>query len=123
MLLNVRYPLGELAIATGYPVEGSTVVVQIIPRGPEAAVDDVLLVDFTQGEPYPVVRIVGGPRRATIRVRLQLDEAGREQWMNARELEGWDARESDDDAHELWVVPMRDGMDAAELVRAGAVLI
>lgn len=123
MLLHIEYPAGERAIATGYPVPGSTLIVQIIPRGPEAALYDEVIVDLTGSEPHRVLQVVGGPRRPTIRVRLELDERGRLSWMDARELEGWDTRESDHDPLEIWAVPLRDDLHPADLVRTGAQLV
>ena len=113
LLIAITYPGGGHAIATGYPHR--TLVVQIIPRGPEAAYLDEVEVDWTGDEPHPVVRVVGGPRRPTIRVRLDRDEAATEAWIAAREADGWEARVADDDPGEVWVVAGRDGLDPARL--------
>ena len=111
-LIEVEYPNGERAIATGY--HGGTLVVQIVPPGPEACVYDEIECDFTAIPPR-VTRVIGGPRRPTHHVRVALDEAGRERWMRAREDEGWDTRESDDDPQLILVVATRDGMDPTTL--------
>jgi hypothetical protein len=74
MLFEVEYPSGERVIATGYPE--AILVVQVVPRGPEACYGDELEVSFTSSargglrEVYRVVRIVGGPRRKTIHARV-----------------------------------------------------
>jgi hypothetical protein len=135
MLIEVQYPGGERVVATGY--WGFELVVQIVPRGPEAAQGDVLAVDCTgasadlgAANPPRVVRVIGGPRRPTLRVQLPgLDTAARERWMSAREADGWESRDADvtaatptRDRDEVWVVATRDGMDVAELERSGAVV-
>jgi hypothetical protein len=122
LLLTVAYPAGERAIATGYV--GVPLRVDIIPRGPEACYRDEVEVDFSGGEPYPVLRILSGPRRTTIRVRLpRSDEIARELWMDARAPEGWYARAADDGSDEIWIVAERDGLDVAALERAGASVV
>jgi hypothetical protein len=45
-----------------------------------------------------------------------------DRWIEAREAEGWDLREADDDPTEVWVVARREGMDVAQLERAGGVV-
>jgi hypothetical protein len=113
MLIEVEYPGGERAITTGY--YGGVLVVQIVPRGPEAALGDELEVDFGHQTPR-VLRIVGGPRRPTIHVRLtDASEAAREQWMDARDAEGWLTRDDADDPGLIYVVATRDGLDPAAL--------
>ena len=137
LLIEVVYPSGEHVIATGYLHR--TLVVQIVPRGPDAAYLDELEVDFTGDEPYRVVRVLGGPRRRTVRVRVDLlsaslrdaarpGEAGacdgdHEAWLDAREADGWYGRVADDGSGELWVVAERDGLDARALESAGARLV
>jgi hypothetical protein len=111
-LIEVEYPNGERAIATGY--YGGTLVVQIVPRGPEACVYDELECDFTS-DPPRVTRVIGGPRLPTHHVRVALDEAGREEWMQAREAEGWDTRQSDEDPQLILVVATRADLDASTL--------
>jgi hypothetical protein len=118
MLINVEYAGGERALATGYV--GARLVVQILPRGPEACFYDELEVDFSGAEPYRVVRVVGGPRRPTIRVAVAHDDATREAWIDAREREGWYGRPADDGSDEVWIVAERDGLSVDDLVRAGA---
>ncbi len=128
-LITVQYPSGEQVIATGYV--GGTLVAQIIPRGPEAQLLDVLEIDYTGPEPFRVVRVIGGPRRPTIRVRLEVDEPVAEAWIDAREADGWTARCAEPSAAspeqhgstEVWVVAMRDGLDPAALVAAGATIV
>lgn len=113
MLIDVEYPHGERATATGY--YGGVLVVQIVPRGPEAALGDVLEVDFTH-DPARVRRIVGGPRRPTLHVRLTgYSEAARDRWMDARDAEGWLTRDDPDDPTLIYVVATRDGLDPAAL--------
>jgi hypothetical protein len=121
MILEVVYPGGERCAAVGYPVPGSTLIVDIIPRGPEAAYRDEVEVDFETGPPYPVRRVVAGPRRPTIRVGHRLAQPECDRWIEAREAEGWELREADDDPAEVWVVAGH-GMDVAQLERAGGVI-
>jgi hypothetical protein len=111
-LIEVVYPGGERVIATGY--YGGTLVVQIVPRGPEAALYDELACDFAT-DPPRVARILGGPRFPTHHVRVALDEAGREAWMDAREAEGWETRESDEDSQLIYVVATRADLDPTTL--------
>ena len=128
MVLRIRYPGGETVWSIGYPVAGSILRVDQVPGGPEACYGDQVEADFSVPEPYPVLRIVGGPRRPTIRVRLadpsgnELAQAEREVWMDAREAEGWLANDADDGSTDIWVVASRDGLDARELARSGATL-
>lgn len=120
MLFEVEYPGGERAIATGYA--GSTLIVQVVPRGPEAALDDALEVDFGR-DPPRVLRVLGGPRRPTLHVRLAgASAAEREAWMDARDAEGWLTREDDGDPTRILVVAGHDGMDPTALARAGGAL-
>jgi hypothetical protein len=123
VLLQVEYPDGERVIATGYPVADTTLVVREVPRGPQAAYGDVLEVDMSTGEPYPVVKIVGGPRRATIRVHVPGSAAHRERWMEAREAEGWLTADADAPDGEIWVAPSRDDLDSPALARTGATIL
>ncbi len=108
MLFSVVYPAGESAIATGYP--GTLVVVYQVPRGPEACLLDELAIAPTGerdafGALYRVVRIAGGPRRPTLRVRLAgAAPAARDAWLDAREAEGWWTGTAPDDPDELWLV-------------------
>ena len=123
MLLEVVYPGGEHTLATGYPREGSALIVDLIPRGPEAAYLDEVEVDLGAGPPYPVLRVLRGPRRPTIHVHVDLAQPELERWVRAREAEGWELRYAEEDSSELLVVAGRDGMDSAELERAGAKLV
>jgi hypothetical protein len=121
MLIEVVYPRGERVTATGYV--GGVLWVSIVPEGPEAAYLDELEVDYAgEREPYPVVRVVGGPRNPTLRVRLALDEAALDRWMTARDDEGWSTRVSDTDPRVVLVVACRAGLDARSLEAHGAVL-
>lgn len=116
MIFDVVYPSGERAQAVGYP--GSILVVQTVPPGPESCLYDELEVAHvtTPGAPLRVLRIVGGPRRVTHRVRIAGGVAAREAWMSAREAEGWatlDGMEADRDI--VWVAALRDDLDVATL--------
>lgn len=121
MLIEVVYPRGERVTATGYI--GKVLWVSIVPEGPEAAYLDELEVDYTgKREPYPVVRVVAGPRNPTLRVRPALDEDALDRWMTARDDEGWSTRISDRDPRVVLAVACRAGLDARSLVAHGAVL-
>jgi hypothetical protein len=119
MIFEVVYPGGERTYAIGYP--GTTVVVNQVPPGPESCMYDELEIDFsavakTPSAACPVLRLVGGPRRPTHRVRVPGGEPAREAWMSAREAEGWDTldgHEADEDI--VWVVASRDGLDESTL--------
>jgi hypothetical protein len=52
-----------------------------------------------------VKRILGGPRRPTIHVRVAGD---REAWMDARENEGWATLGSEEDPSVVWLVARSD---------------
>ena len=117
MLFEVTYPGGERAIAVGYP--GTRLVVNQVPPGPESCLWDELEV-----EPDPpgsttgvrVVRVVGGPRRPTHRVRVPGGEAAREAWMEVREAQGWSTLDRHDpDPDVVWAVATREGLEAAAL--------
>jgi len=114
MLFEVEYPNGERAWAVGYV--GSPLRVDIVPRGPGACFGDLLDVDH--GVQPPRVRsLLGGPRRPTHELELgPADTPERETWMDAREAEGWLVRESPDDPTRVWVVALRDELDAAGLI-------
>jgi hypothetical protein len=118
MLFQVVYPRGEITMATGYP--DGILVVQEVPPGPESCYLDELEVDFKTPPPSPLVvkRVVGGPRRPTHRVRLDVAEAEREVWMEAREAEGWVTMGAPGEPSVVWCVADRDGMDPAALERA-----
>ncbi|MCX5743178.1 MAG: hypothetical protein NT062_11860 [Proteobacteria bacterium] len=120
MLIEVIYPGGERVVATGYPHQ--VLVLQIVPRGPEAAYLDDLEVDFTDPTPHRVRRVIGGPRRPTIRVTFPVD-TDRDAWSDAREADGWSVYEADDRSGELWIVALRDGLDPADLQRVGGVIV
>jgi hypothetical protein len=118
MIFDVVYPSGERAYAIGYP--GTTLVVDIVPPGPESCLRDVLEVEPIPGAPsgtdVRVVRIVGGPRRPTLRVRVPGGELARENWMNVRDAEGWSTVDGHDvDPDVVWVVADRDGLDPSTL--------
>ncbi len=116
MIFHVTYPSGERAYAIGYP--GTKLVVDIVPPGPESCLYDELEVEFatTPTTGGRVLRIVGGPRRPTHRVRVVGGEAVREEWMAAREAEGWSTLDGNDpDPDVVWVVAMRDGLDVTTL--------
>jgi hypothetical protein len=124
LIIYVVYPRGERANGYGYPDQ--ILVVREIPEGPEACYADEIECDFqnyTGLETIPVVRVVGGPRRPTIHVRVPGDEVEREAWMTAREAEGWDVVESANDPSIIWAVAGADGMTPADLERDGARLI
>lgn len=114
MVFCVRYPRGEQAVAIGYP--GTTLVVNQVPPGPESCLYDELEVTHDGTSVCPVVRVLGGPRRPTHRVRLLGDQAVRDAWIVAREADGWETLEGHDaDPAVVWVVATRDGLDIAQL--------
>jgi hypothetical protein len=121
MLIDIAYPGGERLLATGYP--DRPLIVQIVPRGPEAMLYDVVEVDFAGTAPFRVQRVIDGPRRPTVRITLDASEPERDTGLDARELEGWYGRGADDGSGEIWIVALRDGMDASDLVRLGAKLV
>ncbi|MFV8752510.1 hypothetical protein ACNOYE_18340 [Nannocystaceae bacterium ST9] len=119
MIFTVEYPGGERVWAIGYP--GAPLRVGEVPRGPEACYADELEVEFVASsevsQVHRVVRILGGPRRASVHVRLAgAGAAERETWMDAREREGWLTREAPGDPETLWVAPTRAGMDTDALI-------
>jgi len=120
MLFRVRYPDGEITWGTGYP--DLPLIVREVPRGPACCYLDEIEVQFGAPEPLPVLRVVGGPRRPTHHVRVAGTLGERDLWMDAREADGWVTCEADDPAV-VWVVAGRDGLDVAELVRHGGVLV
>ncbi len=123
VVFDVVYPNTERAYAVGYPVAGTTVRVDIVPEGPEACLGDLLEVDFAFS-PCPVRRIAGGPRRKTVRVRLpSADPRVVEPWLEARDAEGFETRQSDVDATIALVVPVGDNVDLARLTVDGAVVL
>jgi hypothetical protein len=117
MIFDVVYPSGERTFATGYP--DTIVVVQQVPPGPESCLYDQLEVDFANiSKPLPcrVLRVVGGPRRPTHRVRVVGGEVARTSWMDEIETKGWSALDGHDpDPDVVWVVAMEDGLDPATL--------
>lgn len=121
LLFRVVYPSGEETFGTGYP--GSVLVVREVPPGPESAYLDEIEVDFAVPEPLPVRRIVGGPRRATIRVRVDGTDAERDRWMDDREREGFVTGLSPAEAGIVLCAPYRDGLDPLALEAAGAVIL
>lgn len=127
MIFEVECPGGERAWAVGYP-DGPLVVTQV-PPGPDGCYGDVIEVDFAAfkgGSPAPcrVLRVVGGPRRPTIRVRVEGGAATRDAWMDARDAEGWDTLGGHDaEADVVWAVATREGMDVTALGGAGATVL
>ena len=128
LLIRVVYPGGEQVWATGYPDQ--ILVVREIYGGPESCYLDELECDFSGYTtardariPCPVLRVVGGPRRPTIHVRVQgtLDEV--EAWIVAREAEGWAATTSPGHPSFVWIVADREGLDTSELGRAGGTVV
>ncbi len=119
LIFEVVYPGGERAFAIGYP--GTKLVVDIVPPGPESCLYDELEVEFGSGagtpaSPCRVLRVVGGPRRPTHRIRVPGGEAAREAWMNARDAEGWSTLDGNDpDPDVVWVVALEDGLDPRTL--------
>ena len=127
MLFHVAYPGGERSIGTGFP--GHVLVIREVPRGPECCYLDELEVDFgpfangrAPGAELPVRRVVGGPRRPTLHVRVSGTEAERDAWADAREAEGWLTTSAPDDPSIMWVVATRDGLDLDELERHGGII-
>jgi hypothetical protein len=115
MIFTVVYPSGERAYAIGYP--RSKLVVNIVPPGPESCLYDELEVEpDAAGSSVRVLRIVGGPRRPTHRVRVMGGEIAREEWMNERDAEGWSTLDGQDpDPDVVWAVACRDDLDIATL--------
>jgi hypothetical protein len=126
MIFQVEYPGGERAYAIGYP--GCVLRVDEVPSGPEACYGDEVEVRFP-GPPFDifmvceVVRVVGGPRRPTMHVRVEMSARERDAWLEAREEEGWVAALAPDDPTRAWLVADRDGLGADDLTRAGATLL
>jgi hypothetical protein len=122
LIFEVVYPSGEHAWARGY--FGTTLVVDQVPPGPDSCLHDEIEVDFTAPHPHPVLRVVGGPRRPTLRVRFAGTPGERDTWMDARDADGWETLPGyDPDPDVIWVVAARDGKDPADLERAGGVIV
>ena len=121
IVFQVRYPRGEVAYAVGWP--NRTLLVDVVPAGPEGCYRDEVEVDFDAPQPHPVLRIVGGPRRPTIHVRVPGSEAEREAWMNRREDEGWDTLGSHEDDDIVWCVATADDLDPTMLAIDGATVL
>ncbi|MFN0247121.1 MAG: hypothetical protein ACKV2T_09435 [Kofleriaceae bacterium] len=116
MLFEVTYPSGEQTYGIGYP--GTTIVVNQVPPGPESCMYDELEVVPVPGSSTSVrvVRIVGGPRRPTYRVRVLGGETVRNAWMDVRDAEGWTTLDGHDpDPDVVWVVALEDDLDPATL--------
>ena len=121
LIFEVEYPGGERCHATGYP--SSTLIVDIVPSGPQACYRDEIECELDGSARPRVRRVIKGPRRPTVRVRLEAGEAEIERWMDARDAEGWETRDSDDDPAEILVVAGRDGMAIRALEVDGATLV
>jgi hypothetical protein len=127
MLFFIQYPNGERVMGTGYP--NTILRVGEVPCGPECCYQDQVEVDFTDFSKdrhdagLPVLRVVGGPRRPTIHVRVEGTEAERELWMDDREAEGWSTNSPPAGGSIVWVVASRDGMDVEDLERTGGTII
>jgi len=127
MIFEVEYPGGERTWAVGYP--DAALVVNQVPPGPESCYGDVIEVDFAAFKsgsqaPCRVLRVVGGPRRPTIRVRVEGGAAARDAWMDAREANGWDTLDGHDaDADVVWAVATREGQEAGALEGAGVTIL
>jgi hypothetical protein len=112
--LRGQYPNGERAWSIGFP--GGTLVVDLVPPGPQSCLGDQLEVEFAKSGPGRVLRVLGGPRRPTIRVRVPGGVTAREAWMTAREAEGWATADGlDADADVVWLAATRDELDPARL--------
>lgn len=121
MIFEVVYSSGERTWAVGYP--NQILVVNQVPPGPESCYFDEIEVDFS-AYPHRVLRVVGGPRRPTILVRVEGTDADRELWMDARDAEGWQTLSGHDpDPTIVFVVADRDGKDLADLERTGGVIV
>ena len=118
LIFTLLYPNGETAEAIGYP--GQVLRVDLVPRGPEACLHDEVECELLPDYRANVRRIVGGPRRPTIHVRVIGD---RDACMDARDAEGWWTREDPDEDDVVWVVAVDRDRDVGELVAAGGVLI
>jgi len=115
MIFEVEYPNGERAWSIGFP--GGTLVVDLVPPGPQSCLGDELEVEFREGAPCRVLRVLGGPRRPTLRVRVPGGVAVREAWMMAREAEGWATADGlDADPEVVWLAATRDGLEPAGLL-------
>lgn len=124
MLFEVTYPSKEQTYGIDFPgktyADRFTIVVNQVPPGPESCMWDELEVEFdrTLGSSthVRVVRILGGPRLPTHRVRVLGGEEVRNAWMDARDAEGWTTLDNHDpDPDVVWVVAMKDGLDPATL--------
>jgi hypothetical protein len=116
MIFEVVYPSGEVTWGIGYP--GTTIVINQVPPGPESCIYDELEVQPEPGDATKVrvVRIVGGPRRPTHRVRVPGGEIVRNAWMDARDNEGWTTLDGHDpDPDVVWVAALEDGLDPSTL--------
>lgn len=118
LIFTLIYPNGETAEAVGYP--GQVLRVDIVPRGPEACLLDEVECEFLSDYQAKVLRIVAGPRRRTIHVRVT---GNRDAWMDARDAEGWWTREAPDEDDVVWVVAVDRDRDIGELIAAGGVLV
>lgn len=113
----VIYPNGETAEAIGYPDQ--VLRIDVVPRGPEACLHDEVECDFLPDYRARVRRVLGGPRRRTIHVRVSGD---RDAWMDARDAEGWWTRGDPDQEDVVWVVAVDRDREVGELVTAGGVV-
>ena len=114
LIFTVIYPNGETAEAVGYPDQ--VLRVDVVPRGPEACLLDEVECEFLPDYRATVRRIVGGPRRRTIHVRVT---GNRDAWMDARDSEGWWTRGDPDVDDVVWVVAVDRDRDVGELIAAG----
>ncbi len=118
LIFTVIYPNGETAEAVGYPDQ--VLRVDIVPRGPEACLHDEVECEFRPDYTAKVLRIVGGPRRRTIHVRVAGD---RDAWMDARDSEGWWTLPDRDEDDVVWLVPVDDDRDLTQLVSVGVQIL
>ena len=118
LIFFVDYPNGETAEAVGYPDQ--ILWINAVPRGPEACLHDEVECEFLADYRARVLRIVAGPRRRTIHVRVAGD---REAWMDARESEGWCTRADRVAEDVVWIVAVDVDRDPQELIALGAEIL
>ena len=114
----LTYPNGETAEAIGYPDQ--VLRVDVVPRGPDACLYDEVECEFLPDYRAKVLRIIAGPRRQTIHVRVT---GNRDAWMDARDEEGWWTRPDPDVDDVVWVVPVDEDRDPAQLVSVGVQIL
>lgn len=118
LVYTVIYPNGETAEAIGYPDQ--ILRIDVVPRGPEACLHDEVECEFGSDYRAKVLRVVAGPRRKTIHVRVA---GNREAWMEARDAEGWWTLGAHDEDDVVWIVAVDEDRDPEVLVALGAEIL